>query len=96
MGDPGSTAYCLEQLGGIAADEGDQGRAARLWGAVEALLEGSEAAGYFHTPNHAAPGVAIDAARARLDEQGFGEAWAEGRAMTPEGAVEYALKDDEA
>ena len=96
MGDQGSTASCLEQLAGIAADEGDQGRAARLWGAAEALLEGSEAAGYFHTPNHAAPGAAIGAARARLDEQGFGEAWAEGRAMTPELAVEYALEDDEA
>jgi hypothetical protein len=96
MGDRGSTAYCLAQLAGIAANEGDPGRAARLWGAVKALLEGSEAAGYFHTPNHAAPGAAIGAARARLGEQGFGEAWAEGQAMTPERAVEYALEDVEA
>ena len=56
MSDWGSTTYCLEQLTGIAADEGDQGQAARLLlGAAEALLEGSEAVGYSHTPNRAAP-----------------------------------------
>ena len=65
-------------------------------GAAEALLEGSEAAGYSHNPDHAAPGATIGAARARLDEQGFGQAWAEGRAMTPGQAVEYALEYDEA
>ena len=59
-------------------------------GAAEALLEGSEAAGYSHTPNRAAPGAAVRAARARMAEQAFGEAWAEGRAMTPERIVEYA------
>jgi DNA-binding NarL/FixJ family response regulator len=33
----------------------------------------------------------LAAARHRLDEEAFEAAWAEGRAMTPEQAIEYAL-----
>ena len=35
------------------------------------------------------------AARAQLDEAAWEAAWAEGRAMTPEEAMEYALKTEE-
>jgi len=36
----------------------------------------------------------VAAARAMLDPQEFDAAWAEGRAMTPEQAIAYALRDD--
>lgn len=35
----------------------------------------------------------IAAARTQLDEATFGTAWAEGRAMTTEQAIEYALEN---
>ena len=40
-------------------------------------------------------GPYIDAARAQLDETAWEAAWAEGRAMTLEEAVEYALSEEE-
>ena len=37
----------------------------------------------------------MEAARSRLDEAAFQAAWEEGRAMTEEQAVEYALSEEE-
>ncbi len=37
----------------------------------------------------------LAAARAQLDEASWEAAWAEGRAMTPEETIEYALKTEE-
>jgi hypothetical protein len=34
----------------------------------------------------------VAAARARLEDPDLAAAWSEGRAMTPEQAIEYALK----
>jgi non-specific serine/threonine protein kinase len=38
----------------------------------------------------------LAAARSRLDEAAFEAAWAEGKAMTPEEAVEYVLTEEDA
>jgi DNA-binding NarL/FixJ family response regulator len=37
----------------------------------------------------------LAAVRSALDEAAFEEAWAEGRAMSPEQAIEYALSEEE-
>jgi DNA-binding CsgD family transcriptional regulator len=83
----------LEGLACISAAEGDTTRAARLFGAAKALCE---AVGSHHFPEEEVwrrPYLAT--ARSRLDEASWEEAWAEGRAMTMERAVEYALSEDE-
>ena len=68
------------------------GRAARLWGAAEALREAS---GFSQpTDDKRVLEPFLKAARSRLDEAAFQAAWEEGRAMTEEQAVEYALSEE--
>jgi DNA-binding CsgD family transcriptional regulator/tetratricopeptide (TPR) repeat protein len=81
----------LEGLACISAAEGTSERAARLFGATETLRE---AVGYQYIPEEDAwrePYLA--AARSRLDERAWDKAWAEGRAMSMEQAIEYALSE---
>src|ERR671921_1626647 len=84
--------YCVTALAGVAASKGFPVRAARLWGAGERLSEisgghivreGKSTIDYERT---------LTAARSRLDEAAWTAAWAEGRAMSPERAIEYALE----
>jgi tetratricopeptide (TPR) repeat protein len=82
----------LEGMACVSAAEGDAERAARLFGGAEAL---HEATGDQHTPEEAAlrePYLAM--ARSQLDEAAWHEAWTEGRAMTLEEAISYALEED--
>jgi predicted ATPase/class 3 adenylate cyclase len=84
------TAYCLEGLAGIAATSGQPQRGARLFGAAEALRE---VVGIPLPPvNRADYERDVAVARADLDETAFAAAWAEGRAMTLEQAMAYALE----
>ena len=79
----------LELLAAAVSMQGDHRRAALLFGAAEALRQ---AVGAFVLPLYRAEyerGVA--GTRAGLTEATFNAAWSEGRAMTPEQAVEYAL-----
>jgi predicted ATPase len=96
VGDKTDVAYCLEGLAAVAASEDSLVWAARLWGAAEALLETIEVTAVPYVSDRSLYQEQVAAARARLDEQTWVEAWAEGRAMTFEQAVAYALKDDEA
>jgi predicted ATPase/DNA-binding XRE family transcriptional regulator len=82
IGDRGNVAYCLEGLAAMAAGQDDLVRAARLWGAAEALLEGSEAAVYVHTPDRAQHAEAVAAARSRLDSSMWTSAWSAGRTLS--------------
>ncbi len=94
-GDRVGIAYSLLGLAGVAVSRGRPARAARLWGASEALRE---AIGFPLTPfarHHSDYEGSLAVARARLDEQSFAAAWSEGRAMTPEQAIEYALSEEE-
>jgi predicted ATPase/DNA-binding SARP family transcriptional activator/DNA-binding CsgD family transcriptional regulator len=68
-------------------------RLARLWGAAEALSESIGVTLYPIERRDYSPYV--DAARTQLDEATWGAALAEGRAMSAEEAVEYALSDQE-
>ncbi len=82
-------AACLEGLAGLSGAVGQLERAARLFGIAAAL----------RAPTRVPP-LPVDRAsyernvalvRARLEEDAFKTAWEEGRRMTLEQAVEYAL-----
>ncbi len=82
---------CLEALAQNAGGRQPE-RATRLFGAAEALREAvgvplrpADRAGYER---------GLAAARGALDEAAFAVAWAQGRALSLEQAVEYALKGD--
>lgn len=86
----GSLYYAFG-LGKLSALRGSPDRAARLWGAAEAHREqigmalsrfDLAASGYEHD---------LAAVRSVLDETSFDVAWTEGRAMSPEQAIGYAL-----
>jgi hypothetical protein len=70
---------------------GEADRAARLLGAAQRLREGTEAAVYTYRPDRSLQESTIDTARERLGEPEFEGARAQGKAMTFEQAVEYAL-----
>jgi predicted ATPase/DNA-binding CsgD family transcriptional regulator len=86
--------YCMTGLAGVAASKGFPVRAARLWGAGERLgeisggsivREGKSTIDYERT---------LTAARSRLGDAAWSAAWAEGRLMSPEQAIEYALEQE--
>jgi predicted ATPase/class 3 adenylate cyclase len=91
LGGRDSTATSLAGLGGVAGLQRQPVRAARLLGAAEALLEAAN--DYLAPADRAEYERDVAAARAQLDEATFAAARAEGRAMTIEQAVAYALED---
>jgi hypothetical protein len=90
LGDQGGIAECLEALAGAAGAQGQPLRAARLFGAAEALRE------KIGVPLSPADRPTYDrtvaAARAQLDASAFTTAWTAGRALTMEQAVSEALE----
>ncbi len=79
---PWDIAICLEGLASVLAAQGETMLAASLWGSAASLREGC---GIMLTPVERADyEPAVAAARTRLDQQAFAEAWAEGRTMTLE------------
>jgi non-specific serine/threonine protein kinase len=86
-------SHCLEGLAALAGTKADGVRAARLWGAAEALREAVGAPlAPVDLPSHERNVAAV---RAHIDETSWEAAWAEGKAMTLEEAVEYALSEEE-
>ena len=77
--DKESIAFALEGAAGVAAASQDGERAARLWGAADALRD---AIGTPRPPSTGADDVAADLARTRaeLGEEAFDQAWRAGRA----------------
>jgi predicted ATPase/DNA-binding NarL/FixJ family response regulator len=92
LGNETDVARYLEGLAAVAASEGRIVSAARLWGAAEALLEKIEVGVHTYVPDRSLRQSQIAAASARLGEEAFAAAWAEGRTMTSEQATEYALE----
>jgi hypothetical protein len=85
-------AFALVGLAGSLAMLGQGERAARLYGAAEALQARTGAT----LPNQAARALherQVAALRAQLDPATFAAAWAEGRAMTLDEAIAYALEE---
>ena len=95
VGNETNVAHYLEGLAALAASEGKVVRAARLWGAAEALFETIEVAASPYAPDRSHYQSQIGAVRTQLGEEAFEAAWAEGKTMSPEWAVEYALATEE-
>jgi DNA-binding SARP family transcriptional activator len=92
LGDRGNIAYILEGLGIVAGARGEALRAARLLGASEALIKAIGLGGHTYYRLDRSLYEIIDVGvRATLDEASFEATLDEGRAMTLEEAIEYAL-----
>jgi ATP/maltotriose-dependent transcriptional regulator MalT len=95
MGDQANLSYFLEGLAVVAGARGKALRAARMLGAAQGSMEAAGAPVYnYYMPDRALYERSLAVARAILGEEAFAAAWAEGRVMTPERAVEYALERD--
>lgn len=91
QGDKLVAASSFEGLACVAGVREKVERAATLFGAAEALRE---VAGVQNTAEEdALRGPYLEAARARLDETSWQGAWAKGRAMSMEQAIDYALSE---
>jgi len=96
MGDRGNVAHILEALGMVAGARGDDLRAARLLGTSEALISTIGLRGHpYYRPDRALYERIEAGARTTAGEAAFEAAKEEGRAMSPERAIEYALGTEE-
>jgi tetratricopeptide (TPR) repeat protein len=93
---------CVHGLARVAAAEGSQegmlrekklARAVRLFGAAEALFEAISDLS-FVVADRAEGDRQVTTIHAQLDESTFAAAWEEGRVMTMEQAIAYALEDE--
>jgi non-specific serine/threonine protein kinase len=82
-------------LASVAARRGQPGRAAQLWGASEAVREAFDMQLSPMTRAFAGYEDNVEAASSELAEVTFEEAWAVGKAMVQQQAVEYALSEEE-
>ena len=95
-GDRGNIAHILEALGMVAGASGETLRAARLLGASEALISAIGLRGHpYYRPDRALYERITARVGVTLGEAAFEAALDEGRAMSPEQAIEYALGEVE-
>ena len=93
LGDPLYIAYSLNDLAQVATVCRQPARAARLFGAAEALLESS---GEILFPLSRLENERfLEILRPQLDEATWTACWSEGRAMPLKDAVAYALSDQD-
>jgi predicted ATPase/DNA-binding SARP family transcriptional activator/DNA-binding CsgD family transcriptional regulator/Flp pilus assembly protein TadD len=85
---------CMEAIAGVAGAQGQAQRAARLWGAAQAVREDMGAP--LQIDDLALLEPYLTTARSLLEEEAWELARTEGRAMTLERAVEYAVSEEEA
>jgi non-specific serine/threonine protein kinase len=95
LGDRLAGVYYVWGLGKVAALQGEPKRAARLWGAAEALREYMGMSLSQFDLAHSGYERDLAHARSSLDESTWVAAWSEGRAMSPEQAIEYALSTED-
>ena len=84
--------YCFEGLAAVLVLTGRAEEAAKLLGAAEALREslGVELA----PAEQATHKETVDAVRARLGEERFSDAWRQGRELSLDAAIAYALEEE--
>jgi len=92
MRDKLSIIRCVEGLAGVAWACRLSERAARMFGAAQGLRESISAA--LPLADQLELDQNVTAVRSQMGKKAFAAAWAEGRAMTLEKAIEYALKDN--
>jgi hypothetical protein len=91
MGHRGAVAHQLECFAFIAKAQEQGERAVKLMSAAEALREASSSA---RTPQERIEyDRELAGLRAGMDEETFDLLWAEGRSMTMEQAIEFALEE---
>jgi tetratricopeptide (TPR) repeat protein len=83
---PQLIAECLEGLAAVIALRGDSRQAARLAGAAEAMQERAGASVAYPREHERL----VSALRTAMSEQEFASAWASGRTLTAERAIECA------
>jgi predicted ATPase/class 3 adenylate cyclase len=91
LGNRGALANQLESVAYLALARGHGSRAARLLGAAEALREVAGSPMQAMGTEHEDHDAAVSGLQERPDRATVDEAWAEGRQMTAEAAVELAL-----
>ena len=95
MGDQANLSFFLEGLAVVAGARGEAERSVRMLGAAAVTMEEAGAPVYnYYTPDRVLYERIVAAARTRLGEAAWKAGWDEGRAMTPEQAVEYALEQE--
>jgi non-specific serine/threonine protein kinase len=95
--DQANLAYCLEGLATVAGARKEAERSARLVGAAEGLHKAVGALVYVYYESHRSLyGRTTQVVCSQLGEEAFEEAQAEGRVMSLEQAVAYALRREEA
>jgi tetratricopeptide (TPR) repeat protein len=92
LGDKRGIAWSLEAFAVLASVQEPSKRALRLWGAAKALRE--EVGAPLSPPERPGYDRQVARARAALSKDVFAAAWSEGRAMTLEQAIAYALQDN--
>jgi predicted ATPase/DNA-binding XRE family transcriptional regulator len=88
-------AYCVQGLAAAAGERDEQQRAAQMLGAADAMLE--TAGPRFRamaTDDHELHRHTVSAVREQLGERAWTSAWDEGRAMTFDEAVAFALEGE--
>jgi predicted ATPase/transcriptional regulator with XRE-family HTH domain len=89
LSDKGGIAWCLERFADIEIATADLLTAAHLLGAASSVREATGAV--VDIPDQAEYDRTIELLRSRFGEEAFGRAYQEGRAMSMEQAMEYAL-----
>jgi predicted ATPase/DNA-binding SARP family transcriptional activator/DNA-binding CsgD family transcriptional regulator len=93
LGDKWWIAWSLDGLAKVAAAQKQHTRAVRLFGSAKALRDSAGVSGPAH--QRALCERYLAAARDELDKAAFAAAWDEGRKMTLEQSIEYALFEEE-
>ncbi len=91
VGNQRGIIYCLSGLGGVAAKIGQPERAARIFGAIQALSGATSVVEYGLDRARYQRTLALARTEAK-DESAWNAAYAEGRAMTIEQVIAYALE----
>ena len=92
MGDKLNIVRCVDGLANVAWAHEFPERAARMFGAAEGQRESVGAV--LPLVDRLELDQNVSAVRGQLGTEAFAALWAEGRAMTLDQAIEYALKDD--
>jgi len=90
IGDKGGSAWCLERLAGVAMAQSQTEKAVRLFGAATVLR--SSIGSVIDPADQDRYKKNLDYLRANLGRERYKAAWDEGRAMSLEQAVAYALE----
>ena len=92
LADHRSLSWCLTELAAALAAQQQVERAARLWGAAEALSQSIGSP--YPPPVRALQDLYLPSVRRTLGDAQFAAAWTEGRQMKPDVVVAYAIQED--